>query len=142
MQFIQIARDKLKTIYVSSPSMFQIIAGRTREGNDRILTDFMSPDHIRKCYWYHVANDTSSHVILYNNIETVPSLNNYLLATKWIRQNLYKSYTKSGEQSQIMIARLLDVSKTSTLGLVHVKGESIVGSNKWEQVFIDNENNI
>jgi predicted ribosome quality control (RQC) complex YloA/Tae2 family protein len=142
MQFIQIAKDKFKTIYVSNPSMFQIIAGRTREGNDRILTDYMSPEHIRKCYWYHVANDTSSHVILYNNIDTTPSINNYLVATKWIRQNLYKPSTKNGEQSQIMIARLLDVAKTNTLGLVHVKNSVIIGTEPIETLFVDNENNV
>lgn len=142
MQFIQVARDKFKTIYVSNPSMFKIIVGRTREGNDQILTDYMDQSTIRKCYWYHVANDTSAHAILYNDIAEVPSTNNYLNATRWIRENIYKPNTRSGEKSAIMVAKLLDVSKTSTLGLVHVKGEAIIGLPKWEQVFIDSENNI
>lgn len=142
MQFIQVARDKFKTIYVSNPSMFKIIVGRTREGNDQILTDYMDKTTIRKCYWYHVANDTSAHAILYNDITELPSTNNYLNATRWIRENLYKPTTRSGEKSAIMVAKLLDVSKTNTLGLVHVKGEAVIGLPKWEQVFMDRENNI
>jgi hypothetical protein len=142
MQFLQVAKDKFKTVFQSNPPMFQIIVGRTREGNDKILTEYMDPELIRHCYWYHVSNDTSAHVVLYNNIQSRPTLNNYIHASGWIRQNLYKPVTKTGEKSILMVSKLIDVSKTNTLGLVHVKNEALINISNWEHIFKDNENNI
>jgi predicted ribosome quality control (RQC) complex YloA/Tae2 family protein len=53
--------DKYKHVY--KYVNYQIIVGRNQIGNDHILDHYFFVKD--RCYWFHLANSTSQHIILY-----------------------------------------------------------------------------
>ena len=100
--------DKLKYIY--KYPLYEIAVGRNQRGNDTIIDLY---DDVREyCYWFHSANSSSKHVIIYpydklKSEELVLVFNDVI--------NMF--------EGEVVYCKLSDVVKTKTPGLVITRNE-------------------
>ena len=119
--------DKYKHVY--KYVNYQIIVGRNQIGNDHIL------DHYNfvkdRCYWFHLANSTSQHIILY--LEDDIDKNELVSIFKQI-----KSEITSKKKDDVMFCKLEDVvpaprtgKNTKTPGLVTCNKKVFMSDGGW-----------
>ncbi len=112
--------DKFKHIY-KYPN-YQIIVGRNQIGNDRILDHYFFVRE--RCYWFHLANLTSQHIILY--------LENDIVKEELVRIfKDIKTEITSKKKDDVMFCKLEDVAKSSTPGLVYCKNKVLMSDGGW-----------
>ncbi len=112
--------DKLK--YVYKYVNYQIVVGRNQKGNDHIIDHYSVVKE--RCYWFHLANSTSQHVILYleKDIDKKDLINIF----KDIKLEL-----TNNKKDDVMFCRLEDVVKTKTPGLVTCNNKFLMSDDKW-----------
>lgn len=124
--------SKNKNRFVYSSEYFNIIVGRNQKANDELIDEYKLKNN--NCYWFHVYNDSSAHIILEAK-EYVP-LTLYMDASLYIKNHIFKPKTRDNQKSIIMITRLSDITKTSTLGLVITKNEYLMNTDSWYKIFV------
>ena len=112
--------DKYKHVY--KYINYQIIVGRNQIGNDHILDHYFFVKD--KCYWFHLANSTSQHIILYleNDIDKKELISIF----KQIKLEL-----NSKKKDDVMFCKLEDVVKTKTPGLVTCNNKFLMSDGGW-----------
>lgn len=112
--------DKLK--YVYKYVNYQIIVGRNQKGNDHIIDHYFFVKD--RCYWFHLANSSSEHIILYleKDIEKRDLINIF----KDIKMEI-----TSKKKDDVIFCKLEDVVKTKTPGLVTCNKKVFMSDGGW-----------
>ncbi len=117
--------DKYKHVY-KYPD-YQIIVGRNQIGNDHILDHYFFVKD--RCYWFHLANSPSQHVILY--LEKDIEKEELIRIFKDIKIEI-----TSKKKDDVMFCRLEDVVPVSrtgkkTPGLVTCNNKVLMSDGGW-----------
>jgi hypothetical protein len=112
--------DKYKHVY-KYPD-YQIIVGRNQKGNDHILDHYFFVKD--RCYWFHLANSTSQHIILY--LEKDIDKRDLVNVFKDIKMEI-----TSKKKDDVIFCRLEDVVKTKTPGLVTCNNKFLMSDGLW-----------
>jgi predicted ribosome quality control (RQC) complex YloA/Tae2 family protein len=112
--------DKLKTVY-KYPN-YQIIIGRDKRGNDHIIEYYSFVKD--RCYWFHLANESSSHIILYleNDIDKRELIT--------IFKDIKKEIT-SKKKDDVIFCKLEDVISTKSMGTVICNNKTLMSDDNW-----------
>lgn len=112
--------DKLKHVY--KYVNYQIIVGRNQKGNDHIIDHYFFVKE--RCYWFHLANSSSEHIILYleKDIDKRDLIN--------IFKDIKTEITLK-KKDDVMFCRLEDVVKTKTPGLVTCNNKTLMSDGGW-----------
>ena len=112
--------DKFKNVYKYSD--YQIIVGRNQKGNDHIIDHYFFVKE--RCYWFHLSNSTSQHIILYleNDIDKKELISIF----KDIKMEI-----TSKKKDDVMFCKLEDVVKTKTPGLVTCNNKILMSDDRW-----------
>jgi hypothetical protein len=118
MNFLQKTKNLIIYSYMNK---MQVGFGRTQLGNDQIIDKYQ--DVKEDCWWYHLAKETSAHLIIYDpgnelNIKVEKELlDEYFPVEKCQQKN---------KDPTIMKTKLNYVKKTNILGMVVVEKEEII----------------
>ena len=112
--------DKLKHVY--KYVNYQIAVGRNQKGNDHIIEHYNFVKD--RCYWFHLANSSSEHIILYleKDIDKRDLIN--------IFKDIKTEITLK-KKDDVMFCRLEDVVKTKTPGLVTCNKKVLMSDRGW-----------
>ncbi len=114
-----IIKERTKDYIIYNYLDNEIAHGKTQLGNDLILRKYM--EYKDSCKWYHLANSTSAHVIVYS------CLGNFI-EDSVIREKFFsvESCKLKKKDHVLMKCWLKDITMTDTLGLVYTANETYI----------------
>jgi len=112
--------DKLKHVY--KHVNYQIAVGRNQKGNEHIIDHYFFVKE--RCYWFHLANSSSEHIILY--LEKDIDKRDLINIFKDIKMDI-----TAKKKDDVMFCKLEDVVKTKTPGLVTCNNKTLMSDEGW-----------